>query len=350
MKIGLVGCGVAIKGHIPAIRNVPGTEIVGICDINEEKVKKVADLLKIQNSYTYLGEMLEQQKPEIVHIMTPPRTHASLAIKAMQIGCHVLVEKPMGLSAKEAHEMIRAAEGNSVKLCVMHNHLFDPPILKAKEMLYSGLMGEILYVEVRYCLDKDKMIDEGLNRREHWAHQLPIGIFGEYTPHLIYLLLSFIDNVKSVQVSRKQANKSSSNPINGINIQLHAKNAMGHIMMLDNMEYGDFTLDIYGSKLALHINMLDLTITIERERNLPKRLARMYSTVEQSFQNILGTGQNIANITLGKLKRRPGHRMLIKRFYESIRNNSEPPVTGEEGKEVVRVIELIQEQLTDNKF
>lgn len=349
MKIGLVGCGEAVKHQIPGIDAFAGTEIVGICDSNEQKLKELGDRLKIQNLYTELDDMLEHLKPEVVHIMTPPKTHAPLAIRAMDTGCHVLVEKPMAITSEEADQMIGTAERNKVKLCVMHNHLFDPHILRAKRMTEDGLLGDVLNVEIKYWLDKNKMFEEGLSRSEHWAHQLPLGIFGEYTPHLIYLFLCFLGNVESALVLRKRLKDSLSDTINGIGVEVSTESGMGNILMLENMDYGRFTVHVYGTKLALHINMMDLTMTVEKERNLPKTAARMFSTVEQGFQGIVGNLANCARIITGRLRRRPGHRTLIKRFYESIQNNTEPPVTGQSGKEVVKVIELIQEQFTEDK-
>lgn len=349
MKIGLVGCGVAVEHQLPGIDAFAGTEIVGICDSNEGKLKELGDRLKIQNRCTELDDMLEHLKPEVVHIMTPPKTHAPLAIRAMDMGCHVLVEKPMAITSEEADQMIGTAERNKVKLCVMHNHLFDPHILRAKRMTEDGLLGDVLNVEVKYWLDKDKMSEEGLSRSEHWAHQLPLGIFGEYTPHLIYLFLCFLGNVESVLVLKKSLNDSLPDTINGIGVEVSTESGMGNILMLENMDYGRFTVHVYGTKLALHINMMDLTMTVEKERNLPKTAARMFSTVEQGFQGIVGNLANCARIITGRLRRRPGHRTLMKRFYESIQNNTEPPVTGQSGKEVVRVIELIQEQLSGGK-
>jgi predicted dehydrogenase len=345
MRVGLLGCGVAMKHHISGILGFPGAKIVGLCDLNAEKAKAFGKIHNIKDIYTSFEELRKNHQLDVVHIMTPPKTHAALAIAAMDRGIHVLMEKPMAMTTSEADDMIRASKNNNVKLCIMHNHLFDPHILEAKKMIKNGILGDILYVNVTYSLDKDKMIEEGLINNEHWSHKLPMGIFSEYTPHLIYLFLSFLSEVTSVQASRNIVSHSRLDAINGLAIQLNTENGMGHISMLEKMSYGVFCVRIYGSKLAVHLNMMDLTMTIERERKLPKTAARMFSTVEQSFQNLLGTGRNITNILIGRLKRRPGHRMLIHKFYESIKGNAEVPVTGGQGREVVRIIELIHEEV-----
>lgn len=345
MKIGIIGCGVAMQHHIAAIRSVHGAEIVGICDIRTDKLEKAANRFNIKNKFTDFSIMLKQQSPDAVFILTPPRTHASIAIQVMNSGCHVLVEKPMAITIEEADAMIDASKKNKVKLCVVHQHLFDPPIQRAKRILETGVLGNIVYAEAKYLLDNKKMIEEQTNRPDHWVYKLPIGMYGEFIPHMTYLLLSFLKRVESVQVLEKKIYNGNHSTIGGLTLQLNSENAIGHLSMFSNMDHEHFSIRIYGTKAALNINMLDLTIAMEKERNLPRVPARMLSTIEQSFQGISETAANIVRILSGKLKRRLGHRNLVKKFIECIRNDGPPPVTGEEGREVVRILEMVEEQL-----
>jgi predicted dehydrogenase len=263
----------------------------------------------------------------------------------MDLGCNVLVEKPMAITIEEADEMIEASKKNNVKLCVVHQHLFDPHIQRAKRLLETGVLGDIVYAEVKYYLDNKKMIEEQTNNPEHWVYKLPMSIYGEYTPHLTYLLLSFLNKIDSIQVLENKIDNGTHPATGGLAVQLSSENAIGRLLMFYSMDHEHFTIDIFGTKAVLHINMLDLTITLEKERNLPRVLARMFTTVEQSFRGILETIANIIRITFGKLKRRPGHRNLVKKFIESVQNDEAPPVTGEEGREVVRILKMIEEQL-----
>jgi predicted dehydrogenase len=343
MKVCLLGCGVAVRHQMPIIRKFPDVSVIGICDTNEMRLREFGEAFGIRNRYADYQKMLADLSPDVVHIMTPPKTHGPLAIAAMEKGCHVLVEKPMAMSVTEADAMISTSEKSRVKLCIMHNHLFDPQVLRAKQMMSQGLLGDVLSVEVRYCLERSKMAEEGLSRPEHWSHRLPLGIFSEYLPHLIYLLLSFMDDVKSVKVSRSRDGVYSLAVVNGIGIQVFGEKSLGYVTMLDNMEYVHFSVHVYGFRRAVHMNMLDLTMTVERQARIPRRAAWMLNTLDQAGQNIAGIIGNATRILTGKLKRRPGHRALIKAFYESIRDNSAPPVTGEEGRKVVRLLQKVEE-------
>ena len=343
MKVGLVGCGVAVEHHLPGLLSVPGREVV-LCDTDEQKMERLAQRVGAKNSYSDFKDMLRAEKPDAVHIMTPPKTHADLSMMAAGAGSHILVEKPMAMTVEECELMIEAARKNKVSLCVMHNHLFDPMLHRARQMIRDGELGDIVSVECQYCLDEDKMAEEKLDQPEHWAHDLPLGIFGEYTPHLLYLILPFIGPVVDVQASRREI-QATRGAIPGLNVGLNGQQAFGHLLMLTRMPYAHFQLHIYGTRKALHINMMDLTMTVKRELQLPKTAARMTSTLEQSLQSVWGLGTNTLKILSGRLKRRPGHRALITGFYESLQANSAPPVSGEEGREVVRAIELIHQTL-----
>jgi predicted dehydrogenase len=347
MKVCLLGCGVAVEHQIPAIRGFPGARIAGICDLNEARLREFGERWGIPNRYTDFGEMLERERPDIVHVMTPPGTHASLAVQAMEGGCHVLVEKPMATNEEDALRMIQAADRCGVHLCVMHNHLFDPQILRAGTMVQRGLLGDILHVAVNYSLDKRKMVQEGLIRPDHWAHRLPIGIFGEYLPHLTYLALAFMPAIEAVEAVRNRAEGYMNGRVNGIDVILRGGGATGHLLMLDHMDYGHFSLHLYGTRCVVHINMLDLTITVEKERGLPRPAAWMLSTMEQACLSILATVGNALRIAAGRLRRRPGHKLLIERFYDSIGRDMPSPVTGEDGMAVVRTLDMIRNRILE---
>src|SRR5690349_13933191 len=116
MRVAIVGCGQFSRMHVCAVQEVKGLEIVAVCDQDQWRAKEVAGLTRGAQAYGDLTALLQQEHPDVVHVLTPPRTHASLAIQAMQAGCHVLVEKPMALSTGEADGMIAAARENGVKL------------------------------------------------------------------------------------------------------------------------------------------------------------------------------------------------------------------------------------------
>lgn len=147
---------------------------------------------------------------------------------------------------------------------------------------------------------------------------------------MTYLLLSILKRVESVQVLEKKIYNGIHSTIGGLTLQLNSENAIGHLSMFSNIDHEHFTIRIYGTKAALNINMLDLTITKERERNLPKVPARMLSTVEQSFQGISETTANIGSGAGLLYRNREELKEALKKMRE--RENLREEL-GERGKE-----------------
>ena len=94
VKVGLVGAGYVCAHHARALRSLPFVEIVGVADLDGERARKLAEQFSIPRVYPSLQAMAEA-RPEVIHVLTPPATHAALVLEALDMGCHVLVEKPM---------------------------------------------------------------------------------------------------------------------------------------------------------------------------------------------------------------------------------------------------------------
>src|SRR5215469_14847588 len=94
LRIGIVGAGYVARYHIEALKRLDRVEIVGICDLDRDAATKLAQTFGIACVTSDLAE-LGQQHPHAIYILTPPSSHAALTLRALDMGCHVFVEKPM---------------------------------------------------------------------------------------------------------------------------------------------------------------------------------------------------------------------------------------------------------------
>jgi hypothetical protein len=120
---------------------------------------------------------------------------------------------------------------------------------------------------------------------------------------------------------------------------------MGVMALASNTAQGFFAVELFTPQMVVRLNMLDLTYTVYRERDLGVVLGRMGASVEESLRHLWSTTANVGRIVAGRLKRRPGHRTLVQAFYDSVRDGAAPPVPAEEGRETVRVMCRIEELL-----
>src|SRR5262249_8728838 len=123
LKAAVIGSGlIAGLKHVPAFQKHRNrVELSALCDLNLEAGRKLAAEHGIPNVYGDIAEMLAKEKPDLVDICTPPKTHARIAMQCMQAGANVLIEKPMAQTLEECDAMISTARSNHVKICLAHS-------------------------------------------------------------------------------------------------------------------------------------------------------------------------------------------------------------------------------------
>lgn len=143
-KLGVAVLGYGFMGttHIAAWRMVDGCDIVGLWGRNRSRLDDIASRHGVR-PVPDLDELLKDDRVDVVDICTPTHTHCQLAVKALEAGKDVLVEKPIALSLSEADEMIRASNRAGRKLMVAHVLRFFPEYMKGKELIDQGMLGEI---------------------------------------------------------------------------------------------------------------------------------------------------------------------------------------------------------------
>lgn len=149
LGVGIVGVGgIATAKHIPTLLKDERVEIRGLCDSfansRAEKAKETFNLgnCRIESD---LARMLTWEELDIIHICTPNATHAPLSIQALRAGKHVLCEKPMATSVRDAIEMDRAARSSGRTLSICANNRFRKDSWHLKQLCEQGILGNIYY-------------------------------------------------------------------------------------------------------------------------------------------------------------------------------------------------------------
>jgi predicted dehydrogenase len=141
IRVAVIGGGNMGKNHMRNYSLLPGADLVALADINPA-TKILADEYGAQY-FTDYQKMLSETKPEAVSIVVPTTFHAEVAEYAMKRGIHVLLEKPIASTVKEADELIKLAEKNSIIFTVGHIERYNPIIIKLKTMVDEGKIGKI---------------------------------------------------------------------------------------------------------------------------------------------------------------------------------------------------------------
>ncbi|MFC2025009.1 Gfo/Idh/MocA family protein [Chloroflexota bacterium] len=342
LKVGIVGCGgVVQQTHIPAFLRLKDVILQAVCDKDESLAKKTAGKFRIPGAYPNLSDMLAAEKLDIVDICTPPQTHAPLAIEAQQHGCHVLMEKPMALKTSDCDDMLNASHKNGTKLCIIHNRLFNPTFLKARELVNNGVIGDFIGMRIFLSDHRDEMI----MKKDYWIHKLPGGLVGETGPHFVYMSLAFLNQVKNVDIYAKNFLEHPWAPFDEFRIELEGEKAMSSITLSYTSNRHNSYIDILGTERILHLDLSSMLLVHYGEKASSRPIPFARYLLITSSQIAGGVATNAFKLMTGTLKF--GHETLIEKFIDSIINQQQPPVTGEEGRETVRVMEMLVERLQE---
>ncbi len=144
-KFGIVGCGsIAEIAHLPSIKKTPEAELEAVCDINPQRLREVAERWGAKATFTDYREMFEKANLDAVVIATPNNVHRNQAIAAAKAGIHVVVEKPLAITNKEAWDIVEACKKYGVKLMVGCDRRFWTQNQWAKQLVEDGVIGRVL--------------------------------------------------------------------------------------------------------------------------------------------------------------------------------------------------------------
>lgn len=207
IKFAIAGCGAIGSRHAAVIDAEPRAEIAALCDIDSIKLEKLRDLYGYHIPvFTDYRSMLAESDASVVNICTPHGIHAAMAIEAARVGKHILVEKPMALTTRDAEEMIRVAKENSVHLMVVKQNRYNVPIALTKQALDSGKMGRIFMVQCDVLWNRH----EGYYRDSNWRgrKELEGGALFTQASHFIDLMIWWFGDVVSASAEIDTKNHS----------------------------------------------------------------------------------------------------------------------------------------------
>jgi predicted dehydrogenase len=184
LRTAVIGAGVVSDIHMSALDECPRTELVAVCDLDEERARTAARRYGIRAVFD-VEELLAEGGLDWVHVCTPVQTHLDIARLAIEAGVPVNIEKPVTETVAEAEELTRLSENYGVPVSVTHQHRFDPAMRAAEARLRAGELGELRAANLLYTGETPP---DQANRGE-WAFDLVGGEFEEGLPHPLYILL-----------------------------------------------------------------------------------------------------------------------------------------------------------------
>jgi predicted dehydrogenase len=143
LRVGLLAYGAIGHEHNLAVQATPGLALAAVCDTNPDRLTAALELAPEAVTFTDATQMLDSGLLDIVVVSTPPNSHAHWARQALERGIHVVLEKPMALTADECDELIALAAEQDLLLIVYQNRRYDRDFVTLARLVNEGILGEV---------------------------------------------------------------------------------------------------------------------------------------------------------------------------------------------------------------
>ena len=324
--IGIIGLGMAVKPHALALKDLTGqSEFIGGFSPTAKRrgeFEKTYGLPAIDSVDALLGN----SQVDAVIILTPPRTHAELAIQAAKAGKHVLLEKPLDVTFAQARDIVDAVARENRKLGVVFQFRFREAVMTLRELLRAGELGELLSVScaVRWWRPAEYYAQPGRGMREHDGG----GVLLTQSIHTLDVLLDLAGPVSRVSA---QCRTSSLRSMDTEDIACAAvEYANGAIGVIDAT-----TVAYPGYPERIEIAGTKGSAVLEAERLAVHRTGQPPLHVDGSTSG--GGGADPMDFS------HEPHRRLIESFINAVRNGKDPPASGRSALPVHQLIDCMLE-------
>jgi len=333
IKVGVIGCGKMGLHHLNAIQKIDNTSIVAVSDPFIDQSHKFQLLEENVKIFSDPQNLIDQVKPDVVHICTPPETHIDFTKYALQHGVNVYVEKPFALLRSDAEQAIKLAEESGVKVCAGHQILFEGAAIKALQNL--KMLGKIIQVESYFSF---RQVRRSLTSVEQLTDILP---------HPTYLLLHFLNKSSKSQWKEKVDIRFLDI---APNFDVHGILRMGDVtgiltVTLDARPVESY-LKVVGTNGSLYADFVrGTTILLPGPgTSVVSAILYPYSLAKQLAVNSTSAFFRRA---LRKQKSYPGLLELINAFYKCILNGKPAPISNDLIINTVHVCQKITEKLRE---
>jgi predicted dehydrogenase len=199
VRFALVGCGNIARKHAQALHHyLEQAEIGAFVDPDLSRARQFSEKYGAP-AYSSIGEMMQAVggQIDVFSVLTPSGAHCENVLELAEYDRPIVVEKPMALKLEDADRMIEACDIHGVKLFVVHQNRYNPPIVKAREALEQGRFGRLVLGTVRLRWTRDQAYYDSASWRGTWAHDG--GVFMNQAAHHIDMLTWFMGNAESVR-------------------------------------------------------------------------------------------------------------------------------------------------------
>lgn len=310
---------------------------MAVADPSEAAQTAMRGIVAAVASFKTPDELLAAARPDVVHIITPPASHAPLAQAALEAGCHIYVEKPFTERVEDAQRILDEARAKGLLVCAGHQLLYEPPTRVLARYLPS--IGQVAHVESYFSFRTVRHAPGGRTvlRADHQLLDI--------LPHPVYLLLLVLEQAGNGTIELVSLELSQAGTVHAL---VRRGGVTGTLVVTLEGRPVESYLRVVGRNGSLFADYVRSTV----QRAIgpgSSGIDKLFAPYRQAWQLLTGTTAAMARRFLKRQQSYPGLAELFSAFYESIRSGAPSPLSPESLLETVRICEKVAQALRERE-
>jgi len=344
LRTGIIGCGKVADFHADAYRELEGSDFVAVCGHTEEKTRKYAERYGVK-PYTSVRKMIEENDLDVVSICTPHPLHADAAIEAADLGCSVLIEKPLAATVEDCDRIIEAGERNKVIVGTVVQRRCYRPCMRIKEAIDSGKLGTPVLGTVNVLSWRSREYYDSDPWRGTFAGEGG-GVMVTQTTHQIDLLLWYMGEAEEVYGVTANFNHP----------YIEVEDTAAAIVKFKGGGIGVLTMSnaqdpaLYGKVHIFGSNGAAAGVQTDGGAMFIAGMSEITEAPYNDIWTIQGEAESLEVMKKADTdffnsvdSMRYYHRMQIEDFLDAVRTGRKPLVDGREGRRTVELFSAVYE-------
>ncbi len=334
-RAGLVGAGQISEFHVAALRRLPTVTICGAFDLDQQKAERLGSRfgLPVLSSLPALRDA----GANVIHVLTPPETHAAVTMEALAAGCHALVEKPLATDVADVEAIQRLADERGLNVGVCHSLLYDPLVRKALADVKQGKLGELVAVDILRSSAYPPYLGGPLPAPYRSAGYA----FRDLGVHCLYLLEAFLGPIEDVEATWRSHGGEPNMPFDEWRAQVRCERGLGQFQLSWNVHPFQSQVVLQGTKGVRRVDLFLRYTAGQRATPMPRAVERLAHSLTDGVQPLASFFGNSVRFLSGRIRPFHGVQDYVAAFYRALASGERPPVGPREALSVVRWTEEV---------
>jgi nucleoside-diphosphate-sugar epimerase/predicted dehydrogenase len=343
-RVGVIGTGYIADYHLQVLQSLPHVQVTSALDTNLLRLNEFCDRWSIGRRSTSIEEFLSGSALDVVHILTPPATHAQVTKRVLEAGVSALVEKPFVLSSSECCELESLACERGVVVAVNHNAVYHPAMQRLLSDVRKDKLGPIQHV---VSVNNLQLAQLAAGQHDHWMFQRPENILFEQATHPLSQVCELLGDVVKSQVfcTGTRTLKNGKLFCDTWQVGLQCERGTAQLYLSWGKEFPETRLTVIGSDGIAHLDFDANTYAVDQRTKYLPAMDRMLRGGRLGFTQLGQSFGEFAQYVISTLRitgrRDPYYlsmKSCIESFYRHLHDGSDFSGTSERARTIISAI------------